>query len=64
MDFAYSHILRGFDLDLVGFDCAAELDFTEAPRCPFKPGCGKTPGPECPLMRQLATIIRPPPRWQ
>jgi hypothetical protein len=49
--------MRGFDLDLVGFNCAAALEPGE-PRCPFTPGCGKIPGPECELMQQRARIFQ------
>jgi len=68
MDFDLSLILHGFDLDLIGFDCSRELGHDDLWRCPFQPGCGKAPGPECPLMQQwartMANMIRPPPRWQ
>jgi len=64
MDINMHAVLNGFDLDLTGFDCAGEMDRDAPPRCPFRPGCGKAPGPECPLMQRLACISSPPRRWQ
>jgi hypothetical protein len=63
------HELLGFDIDLVGFDCARELggEFGERPRfwrCPFDPGCGSSHPKECPLMKRLAQIARAPRRRQ
>jgi hypothetical protein len=52
--------LHDIDLDLVGFDCWNELAPDERDGCPFgPPGCGKKPGPDCPLMRQRAAIVIP-----
>jgi len=55
--------LMDFDLDLVGFDCVAELDWDDPPTCPFKPGCGLTVR-DCPLKARLAQISRAPRRLQ
>lgn len=58
------HELEGFDLDLVGFDCAAELGWATRWRCPFDPGCGSNHPSECPLMKRLAQVARAPRRRQ
>jgi hypothetical protein len=53
--------LQDFDLDLVGFHCAGELEPDELVwRCPFNPGCGATKHDDCPLMKRLAQISRMP----
>lgn len=59
--------LDGFDLDVVGFDCADELrdEWNEAPdkfkwHCPFKPGCGARLARECPLMKRRKLILMAP----
>jgi hypothetical protein len=56
--------LNGFELDLVGLDCAGEIERDEPWECPFKPGCGKAPGKDCPLMRRRAQIAHAPERRQ
>lgn len=71
MDARFFFALDGFDIDLVGFDCAGERELETwdklAPfRCPFKPGCGAgiVEGVTCPLMARLARIARAPKKWQ
>lgn len=71
MDARMFNVLDGFDLDLVGFDCAGERELEqwgkpEPLRCPFKPGCGAgaVEGVTCPLMARLVQILRAPRRWQ
>ena len=59
--------LEGFELDLVGFDCAGELEWGERVwRCPFQPapGCGAVTAKDCPLMKRLALMSRAPRRRQ
>jgi hypothetical protein len=59
--------LDGFDLDLVGLDCAQVYERDEFPvpwRCPFMPGCGATALKDCPLARQRAGILPAPSRRQ
>jgi hypothetical protein len=61
--------LFGFDLDLTGFDCAAEIDpYDWDPKrpwsCPFQPGCGAKTLRECPAAKQLAKILPAPERVQ
>ncbi|MGE5219286.1 MAG: hypothetical protein ACM3SP_20000 [Chloroflexota bacterium] len=56
--------LFGFDLDLIGFDCAREVERDAPWRCPFVPGCGGVPGKDCPLMQRRAQIGRAPDRQQ
>jgi hypothetical protein len=65
--------LRGFDLDLVVFDCHRELtaELIDTPpeerppwRCPFDPGCGATTWRRCPLMARQALITRAPEKVQ
>jgi hypothetical protein len=55
--------LEGFDLDLVGFHCAGEIEGLRW-RCPFQPGCGANMPDDCPLMKRLARISRAARRWQ
>jgi hypothetical protein len=61
--------LFGFDPDLIGFDCADEVEpwdlgFKRPWACPFKPGCGaKTPG-DCAAAKQLAKVLPAPKRAQ
>jgi hypothetical protein len=47
--------LRGFDGDLIGFQCKYETQDDEV--CPFRPGCGAKTYDECPLMKRRATIV-------
>ena len=49
--------LDGFDPDIVGFNCAAYIEAGEPVRCPFEPGCGRLPGPQCELMLQRARML-------
>ena len=63
----FSWDLDDFDLDLVGFDCAGDIEWWELKepwRCRFRPGCGATNGADCPLMRQRAQVLRAPKRPQ
>jgi len=51
--------IAGFDIDLVGFDCIAEIepeDWGKAWRCPFRPGCGAASARDCPLRKQLSRV--------
>ena len=56
--------LEGFDLDLVGYPCDQHQRPPLHWRCPFDPGCGGTMPEECPLIVQLAQVVRAPRRWQ
>jgi hypothetical protein len=56
--------LNGFEFDLVGLDCAGEIELGEPWECPFKPGCGHAPGKDCPLMQRRAQIARAPEQRQ
>jgi hypothetical protein len=55
--------LDGFDVELVGFDCAGEIEPDQPPNCPWKPGCGLTVK-DCPLMKRLAMVCHAPKRVQ
>ena len=35
--------LNGFELDLVGLDCAGEIERDEPWECPFKPAAARPP---------------------
>jgi hypothetical protein len=62
--------LRGFDLDLTGFDCIGDivepwdLNLEQPWSCPFKPGCGAKTPRECAAAKQLAKILPAPERVQ
>jgi hypothetical protein len=68
--------IEGFDLDLVGFDCArerlGELQTAwlcgerpdETWRCPFDPGCGAKSQKDCPAMQRRAQVLPAPERRQ
>ena len=49
-------LLNGFDIDLVGLECAKEIEHDQPWVCPFTPGCGGVPGPECPLTKRAMMI--------
>ena len=58
---------EGFDLELVGFDCAYEFvehEDWEPWACPFEPGCGAETRSDCAAAKQRATIHRAPRRTQ
>ena len=48
--------LAGFDPEIVGFDCAGNVEAGDW-QCPFIPGCGQVPGPQCELMQLRAGIL-------
>lgn len=59
--------LDGFDLDLIGFDCADELhdEWMECGEsfqfhCPFSRGCGATRAADCPMIKRLRLISLAP----
>ena len=54
---------EGFDLDLVGFDCAGEIEPGAPWECPFRPGCGLAVK-DCPLKAQMLRVLRAPGRVQ
>jgi len=56
--------LAGFDLGLVGYDCANEIEPDTPWSCPFSPGCGAKRPADCPLAKQRAPIFRAPIRAQ
>jgi hypothetical protein len=57
--------LEGFDPDLTGFDCEAEVTCGWSKwTCPFRPGCGVTRPQDCPLKARLSRIARAPKRVQ
>jgi hypothetical protein len=67
----YRDDLDNFDLDLVGFNCIDELhdEWMEAGEkfrfhCPFRPGCGATRTPDCPLMKRRAQVLLAPEKKQ
>jgi hypothetical protein len=56
--------LTGFDLGLVGYDCANEIEPDTPWSCPFTPGCGAKRPADCPLAKQRAAISYTPARTQ
>ena len=59
-----ARVLAGFDLGLVGYDCANEIELDTPWSCPFSPGCGAKRLADCPLAKQRAAIFRAPTRAQ
>jgi hypothetical protein len=62
--------LRGFDLELTGFDCVGDIvdfydiDLEQPWVCPFKPGCGAKYPKECAAAKQLAKVLPAPEKVQ
>jgi len=61
--------LLGFDPNLVGFDCAREIDPREFKPgeqwyCPFTPGCGAKRASECGALKERARVHHAPKRPQ
>jgi hypothetical protein len=56
VDTKSSAALAGFDLDLVGYDCANDIEPDTPWSCPFSSGCGAKRPADCPLAKQRAAI--------